>query len=95
MAPEFSWMRHIIDRADLTDEILPGETIIEIVGEGRVLIEGHGGVSAYSEKCISVKVGYGVAEIRGSNLKLSQMSNAKLIISGEVSLVQLLRRNAP
>ena len=95
MAPEFSWMRHIIDRTDLTDEVLPGETIIEVVGEGRVLIEGHGGVSAYSEECVSVKVRYGVAKIYGCNLKLSSMSNVRLVVSGDISTVQLLRRNDP
>ena len=93
MAPEFSWMRRIIDHAELEDEILPGQTLIEIIGEGRVLIEGHGGVSAYSEECVSVKVRYGVARICGCNLKLSYMSSIRLVVSGDVSTVHLLRRN--
>ena len=93
MAPEFSWMRRIVDQADLTDEILPGETIIEVVGEGRVLIEGHRGVAAYSDEEVVAKVQYGVAKIKGCNLKLTQMSANKLVITGNVFAVQIIRED--
>ena len=93
MTPEFSWMRRLTDHAELTDEILPGQTVIELIGKGRVLIEGHKGVFAYSDEEICAKVGYGVAKIYGSNLKLSQMNEYKLVVSGDVGGVQLDRRN--
>ena len=63
MAPEFSWMRRIVDHAELMDEILPGQTVIELLGEGRVLIEGHGGILAYIDEAVHAKVGYGVAKL--------------------------------
>lgn len=93
MAPDFSWMQRLADHAELADEILPGQTVLELIGEGRVLIEGHGGVSAYSDAEICVKVKYGIVKIVGSNLKLSQMTLYKLIISGSVSGIHIVRRN--
>ena len=95
MGPDFSWMRRMADHADLTDEILPGQTVIELIGEGRVLVEGHEGISAYSNDKISVKVRYGIVKITGCNLLLTQMSTSKLIITGGISAVQLVRRGRP
>ena len=93
MAPDFSWMRRIVNYAELSDEVLPGQTVIELVGEGRVLIEGHSGVLAYSDEEVCAKVTYGVARISGCNLKLSYMCEYKLVISGEILSIHLLRRN--
>ena len=92
MAPDFSWMRQIFDYTELADEALPGQTVIELIGEGRVLIEGHGGILAYSDEEIYTKVGYGVAKIVGCNLKLSYMDDYKLVIAGSIMAVHLARR---
>ena len=92
--PEFSWIRRIVCHAELDEEILPGETLLEVVGKGRVLVEGHGGVMAYCDEKIIIKVRYGIAEIYGSNLKLTQMDSVKLIITGEISSLQFFRRTA-
>ena len=94
MAPEFSWMRRLADCAELMDEALPGETVIEVVGEGRVLIEGHRGVSAYSEEKICVKANGKILIILGSNLKLTQMNTNKLVITGEIYSVHLRKEAA-
>ena len=37
------WQR-LTEDADLSEEIMPGQTVVEIAGENRVLIEGHLGV---------------------------------------------------
>ena len=92
MAPEFSWMRRMACRAELEDVVLPGETLLEVVGKGRVLVEGHGGVVAYGDEKVVIKVRYGIAEISGSNLKLTQMDVSKLTITGEICTLQLFRR---
>ena len=92
MELNFQWLRQAADRMDLTDEALPGETVVEVIGKGRVLVEGHQGVLAYSDSRVCVKVCYGVAEIVGCNLKLSNMSGNKLAVSGFVTTVNLHRR---
>lgn len=91
MAPDFSWIRRLTDCTELMDEVLPGDTIIEVIGEGRVLIEGHHGVTEYGEEKICVKTRLTVVEITGCNLKLSNMTSNKLIVTGEISSVQLQR----
>ena len=92
MTPDFSWLRQIVDYAELTDEVLPGQTVIELIGEGRVLIEGHGGILAYSNEEVYAKVSYGIAKTIGCNLKLSYMDDCKLIITGDITAIHLARR---
>ena len=94
MASKFHWLRNAADHAELIDEVLPGQTVVEVIGEGRVLVEGHDGVLEYSDLEICTKTWYGIAKIRGSNLKLTQMDISKLIIAGEISSLQLFRRTA-
>ena len=90
---EFHWLRRMADHAALMDEVLPGQPVVELLGEGRVLVEGHQGISSYSDREILVKTRIGIVNIVGCNLKLTSMSADKLIISGSVSSVQLAGGN--
>ena len=89
---KFHWMRQMADHAELTDEVIPGQPVVELLGEGRVLIEGHKGVAAYSDQEITVKTRLGVVRIVGSNLELTSMSAHRLVISGYISCVYLAGR---
>lgn len=82
------WM----DRLDLQEEPAPGQTIVEIAGQQRVLIERHGGVVGYGRQEVSVKVPYGLIHICGSGLELTKMTAQQLIISGCIECVRLERR---
>ena len=42
-----NWMERMVERADLPGEALPGQPLVELLGERRVLIEHHGGVTEY------------------------------------------------
>ena len=90
--PKFQWMRQIADRAELSEEAMPAQPVVELLGEGRVLIEGHKGVSAYSDREIDVKTRLGIVRISGCNLKLTNMSTYRLVISGSISCVYLSGR---
>ena len=87
-----TWLQKLADGAELTDEMLPGVPVVEIAGGERVLIERHGGVNEYSGERIGVKVRYGTVYICGSNLELTCMTSAQLVISGQIDCVQLQRR---
>lgn len=89
---KFHWMRQMADHAELTDEVLPGQPVVELLGEGRVLVEGHKGVAAYSDQEIVVKTKLGVVKIAGCNLKLTNMCTHRLVITGSVSCVHLAGR---
>ena len=80
------------ERLDLPGETLPGQVLVEIAGENRVLIEHHLGVREYSCERISVNVKYGLIQICGSCLELRCMTKAQLVISGRIDSVVLKRR---
>lgn len=80
------------ERLDLPGESFPGEVLVEIAGDNRVLIEHHRGVREYSPYRIGVKVGFGLVEICGSGLELRSMARQQLVISGCIDCVALKRR---
>ena len=85
-------MERLTDSADLSGSPLPGQPIVELAGERRVLIEHHRGVTQYTREQICVKVQYGHVRIDGCGLELSRMSKEQLIISGRIDGIVLLRR---
>ena len=87
-----NWMEKLADRADLTDEALPGQPLVEILGEGRVLIEHHQGVTEYSREKIQVKMRYGCLCICGYGLELARMNGDQLVIHGRIDGISIIRR---
>jgi len=83
------------ERLDLPGESFPGQVLVEIAGENRVLIEHHHGVREYSRRKIGVKVKFGVVEVCGNCLELRCMTREQLVISGKIDCVTLIRRENP
>jgi sporulation protein YqfC len=69
-------------------------TIIEIAGYKRVLVEHHSGVTSYGADHICVRVKYGQISIRGSGMVLAQMCRTHLVVCGCIESVTLLRGDA-
>lgn len=90
--PKYQWIRQLADHAELMDEVIPGQPVVELLGEGRVLIEGHKGVCFYSDQEIMVNTRLGIVKISGCNLKLTNMNAIRLVISGRISCVHLAGR---
>lgn len=86
------WMERLAERADLQGEALPGQPLVEIFGERRVLIEHHNGVIEYGKEKIQVKMRYGCLCISGDGLELSKMNVDQLIICGRIDSVSIIRR---
>lgn len=84
------WNR-FADHADLVDESMPGQTIVEITGFSRVLIENHCGVTRYEKDRILVKGRNGCIQIQGQCLVLTKMSREVLIIRGNIRQISLQR----
>jgi sporulation protein YqfC len=87
-----NYFENMITKTSLTMEAVSWQPVVEIVGDKRVLVECHQGVLAYSKEQIRVKVRYGCLCICGCSLEMLHMSKEKLIISGRIDSVQLLRR---
>lgn len=76
---------------DLPGEAMPGQPLIEIAGEKRVLIENHRGVVQYGETEICLRVSYGFVKIVGCGLRLLRMTRQQVIICGRIDEVALCR----
>lgn len=83
---------HLADNADLPGEIFPGQSILELMGDSRVLIEQHRGVTQYSREKIGVKVRFGVVCICGCELELIHMTKEQLVIRGRIDAITIQRR---
>lgn len=68
------------------------QTIIEIAGERRVLIENHMGVVTYGKERIVIKVKYGHISVCGYGLEILCMSKEQIVILGDIQSVSLQRR---
>jgi sporulation protein YqfC len=79
---------------DLPDEPIPGQPLVEIAGNSRVLVEHHMGVTEYGENHIRVKVKFGSVCVCGSKLELARMIKGQLVITGCIECVKLDRRQA-
>ncbi len=88
--------RFLLDRltedADLAAQPLPGQPIVEIAGDRRVLIENHFGVKEYGTQRITVKVKYGCVCVCGEHLELMRMTKEQLVICGRIDCVTVQRR---
>lgn len=86
------WIERLADSADLQGEALPGQPLVELFSDRRVLIEHHGGVTEYGREKIQVKVRYGYVCICGGCLELARMTAEQLVITGRIDSVSLIRR---
>lgn len=82
-------LQRVVLGADLPGEAIPGLPLVEIVGQSRVLIENHCGVTGYGCNEVCVKVQFGQLCIYGSGLTLAQMTKQQLIITGQIDCVKL------
>lgn len=88
----YIWER-LADEANLSMEPIPGQSIVEIAGDRRVLIENHFGVKVYSREQIVVNVKYGQLCVCGCGLELMRMTKEQLVIRGKINGVTLQRRD--
>ena len=86
------WMERLADTADLQGESFPGQPLVELYGDRRVLNENHGGVTEYGTEKIQVKVRYGCICVCGGCLELARMTAEQLIITGRIDSVSIIRR---
>lgn len=86
-------LERLADRADLQGEALPGQPLLELYGDRRVLIEHHSGVTEYGRERIQVRVRYGWLCICGGCLELARMTAEQLVITGRIDSVSLVRRH--
>ncbi len=85
------WTQLLVDGADLPGESLPGEPVLELYGQGRVLLENHGGILEYGPDRIRIKVKFGSICVYGCDLHLCRMQGQQLVIMGKIEGISLER----
>lgn len=80
-----------LERLSMQDEALPAQTLVELLGDRRVLIEHHRGITEYSRDRIQVRVKYGIVCIVGEHLELCKMTGDLLVIAGRIDSLALFR----
>lgn len=91
MKRKTSLWQYILDKAGLEEEPTPTQPVVELLGEGRVLIEHHRGVNQYSTERVQVRVCYGEVRVLGRNLRLRLMTGHKLVILGKIDGIEVWR----
>ena len=81
------------ERFSLPGESLPGQVLVEITGDRRVLIENHRGIREFSRERIGINVKYGVLLVCGSCLEVRCMTREFLVICGTIDGITLVRRD--
>ena len=86
------WMERVTRQVNLPGEKVPGQPLLELFGDRRILVEHHQGVTEYGREKILIRVRYGHLAISGMDLELNCMSAEQLVITGRIFSVELLRR---
>lgn len=85
------WDR-LAETAEMPGEVLPGQSVLELLGDKRILIERHGGVVQYSPEKIGIKLKFGTVFVCGCALELIHMTQGQLVIQGRIDTITLHRR---
>lgn len=67
-----------------------GVARITVTGSRRAHIENHRGLIEYGPEIIGVSAGDMTIKLRGRELEITAMSDVELVVTGEISAVELL-----
>ena len=84
-------MNRIAVQTDLNTEVMPRQSLIEIYGNNRLLIENHKGILEYSNEEIVVRLKFGLVRITGERLTIALMNKCRLVICGSIGSVHLCK----
>lgn len=76
---------------NIPEMTLPGEPIIEVYGDRRVLIEGCCAVLQYAGNCIKLRNPCGTVCVVGCGLCMAEISKTQTIITGKVENISICR----
>lgn len=74
---------------DLPGDVVAGLPRIELLGDRQFRMENHKGILAYGEDEIHISGGKLVVKVKGANLELRAMNAVELLITGDITGVDL------
>lgn len=84
-------LEKISKSVDLPSEPTPGQTVVEILGHCKVLIENHCGITQYSQSEICIKSKNGILAVKGNELNIAIMTHCRLVIYGCIDGIEIYR----
>ena len=88
---EKGFLDRITNGIGLPSEIMPGNSLVELIGDRRVLVEQHRGVCVYAKSQVVVKIPLGRLRVCGTGLVLQCVTKQRLVISGRIDSVTICR----
>ena len=82
----------IADELELPDNILTDNPNIIITGNRKIMIESHDGIYTYEKEIVSVNSKHQVISIKGTNLKIDEIDNFKIIIEGKINEIKIKQK---
>lgn len=89
-----SWgqrLRQAVSEMDVPVYAMFDVPCIELVGDGRLLIERHHGILEYSGECIRVAARDMSLCITGVNLQLQAMTQSEIAVTGRIASIEMQR----
>ncbi len=77
---------------DLPSESLPGQSVLEMIDNSRLIVENHCGLIKYTTNDICVRVKFGNIVVRGAKLRIVKMTDHTIVICGCIESVEMQRR---
>ena len=83
------YLARMAELFDLPADALAGLPKVELVGDRELRIENHRGILAYGSDEIHISGGKLIVKVRGTNLELRAMNAVELLITGDITGVDL------
>ncbi len=74
---------------DLPADAVAGLPRVELVGDRELRIENHRGILSYGDREIHVSAGAFIIKVSGEGLDLRAMTGLELLITGQITAIQL------
>lgn len=74
---------------DLPGDVVAGLPRVELLGDRQLRMENHRGILAYGSDEIHISGGKLIVKVRGTNLELRAMNAVELLITGDITGVNL------
>lgn len=74
---------------DLPGDVVAGLPRVELLGDRQLRMENHRGILAYGSEEIHISGGKLIVKVRGAHLELKAMNGMELLITGEITGVDL------
>jgi len=74
----------VSDKMGIPREILGNCPVIEVTGNTFVSVEGHRGITAYTDSMVCIRTGIGSMTVSGTGLKIQSMNRDRICVQGTV-----------